>query len=54
MDLKRQDGDYRTQSLDLRSSGRGYLVLGKWLFFSEAEAEAPVFWSSDATHWKSP
>ena len=33
MDLKRQDGDYRTQSLDLRSSGRGYLVLGKWLFF---------------------
>ena len=33
MDLKRQDRDYRTQSLDLRSSGRGYLLLGKWLFF---------------------
>ena len=33
MDLNRQDRDYRTQSLDLRSSGRGYLLLGKWLFF---------------------
>ena len=33
MDLKRQDGDCRTQLLALRSLGRGYLVLGKRLFF---------------------
>ena len=46
----------RLQNTVTRSQklGEGLFAAGQMAFFSDAEAEAQVLWSSDATHWKSP